>query len=93
MTKKNRFLSLALCATLAPSLGLFAQVQNINPQRHPHLAAAQASIAHASQHIDTAQHATHGQFGGHAERAKELLARAAQELKAGAEYDNQRHHR
>jgi hypothetical protein len=90
MIRKNLLGSLVLGAAFACGSAAFAQIQNINPQRHPNLAAAQASIAHASEHIDTAQRDTHGRFGGHAEKAKELLARAAQELKEGAEYNN--HH-
>jgi hypothetical protein len=71
---------------------MFAQgpAQNIDPNRHPHLASAQASIAHAYQKIDTAQQANRAQLGDHAQKAKELLVQASQELKEAAEYAN--HH-
>jgi hypothetical protein len=72
---------------------MFAQgpAQNIDPNKHPNLASAQASIAHAYQKIDTAQQANRDQLGDHAERAKQLLVQASQELKEAAEYAN--HHK
>lgn len=93
MTKKNLVLSMALCFAFAPSSLMFAQqpVQNIDPQRHPVLASAQSSIARAYQKIESAQQNNQDRLGGHAERAKQLLAEASHELKEAARYAN--HHR
>ena len=57
---------------------------NINPQRHGNLAEAQAAMVQAYDAIVRAQEVTHGQMAGHAERAKELLRDAANELNAAA---------
>lgn len=63
-------------------------VQNIDPDRHGNLAAAQGDIVDAYQRIQMAQGANNGQLGGHAARAKDLLAQADAELKAAAEFVN-----
>ncbi|MGB7754094.1 MAG: hypothetical protein WCF88_21260 [Candidatus Acidiferrales bacterium] len=63
-------------------------VQNIDPDRHGNLATAQGDIVDAYQRIQMAQGANNGQLGGHAARAKDLLAQADAELKAAAEFVN-----
>lgn len=92
---KTRYLlsSTVLLAVLTPSVAIFAQgpAQNIDPHRHPHLAAAQTSIAHAYQRIDTAQQGNRDHLGDHAQKAKDLLVRASEELKMAAEYANAHH--
>jgi hypothetical protein len=74
------------------SLGLFASgivvAQNINPHRHPNLAAAQRLIDDALGKIDAAQQANEYDMNGHAAKAKELLMQANRELKAAAETAN-----
>jgi hypothetical protein len=81
-----------MCSVMAASSWMFAQgpAQNIDPSRHANLAAAQRSIAHAYQKIDAAQQANRGQLGDHAQKAKDLLVQASQELKLAAEYANHR---
>lgn len=93
MTKRNLFCSAVLCAVLVPGSLMFGQgpAQDISAQRHPNLAAAQTSIAHAYQRIDQAQHGNNDQLGDHAQKAKDLLTQASQELKMAAEYANQHH--
>ena len=90
---KNLFCSAVMCAVLAPGLAMFGQgpVQNINPSHHANLASAQASIAHATQKIDAARQYNRERLGGHGQKAKDLLARASEELKLAAEYANQHH--
>ena len=92
MTKNNVIRTLVMCSVMAGTSMMFAQgpAQNIDPNKHPHLASAQTSIAHAYQKIDTAQQANRDQLGNHAQRAKELLIQASQELTAAAQYANQR---
>ncbi|MFM0305079.1 hypothetical protein PQQ99_33715 [Paraburkholderia sediminicola] len=65
-------------------------VENISSAYHGNLAAAQTSIRQAFRDIDAAQNANHGELGGHAERAKQLLDEASNELKAAAETANLR---
>ncbi len=93
MTNRNFFCSAVMCAVLAPGLAMFGQgpVQNINPRHHANLASAQTSIAHAYQKIGAAQGANGSRLGGHAQKAKDLLARASNELKLAAEFANQHH--
>jgi hypothetical protein len=95
MTKNNVVRAFVMCSVMAGSSVMFAQgpVQNVNSSKHPHLAAAQSSIAQAYQQIETSQRGYHDRLGGHVEKAKQLLAQASQELKAAAEYANAHQHK
>ena len=68
-------------------------VENINPQHHPNLAAAQRLSREAINPISAAQAANHYDMDGHAARAKELLEQANFELKLAAEAANRHAHR
>lgn len=75
-----------LCAGI-----LFAQAppaRNVNPARHPNIAAAQRLCDQAFQRISAAQAANEWDLGGHAEKAKALLDQAGRELKLAAEAAN-----
>jgi hypothetical protein len=65
---------------------LFAQkpVQNIDPGRHPNLAAAQRLCNDAFRKVVAAQQGNEWDLGGHAQRAKDLLTQASEELKLAA---------
>lgn len=65
--------------------------RDINPGRHPNLAAAQRLVDQAFGRIADAQRANEWDMDGHAQRAKELLDQASHELKAAAMAAN--HHR
>jgi hypothetical protein len=65
-------------------------VQNIDPQRHGNLAAAQGLVTGAFDKISEAQYANHDALGGHAARAKELLRQANEEIKLAAVAANHR---
>jgi hypothetical protein len=73
-------------------LGLFASGvvvgQNVNPNRHPNLAAAQQFIEQAMNKLDAAQQANEYDMHGHAAKAKELLSKAFEECKQAAEAAN-----
>ena len=58
--------------------------QNVNPGRHPNIAAAQRLTAQAYQKITAAQQANEFDMQGHAAHAKELLEQANNELRAAA---------
>ncbi len=92
MTKNHVIRTLVMCSVMASTSMLFAQgpAQNIDPNKHANLASAQRSIAHAYQKIDAAQQANADRLGDHAQKAKELLIQASQELKEAAEYANHR---
>lgn len=93
MTKNKLVRTIVMCSVMAASSMMFAQgpAQDIDASKHPNLASAQTSIAHAYQKIDSAQQANREQLGDHAQRAKDLLVQASRELKMAAEYAN--HHK
>jgi len=61
---------------------------NISPARHPHLAAAQQECRQAWNKLGEAQKANDWDMQGNAQRAKELLVQAGQQLKQAAESAN-----
>ncbi|WP_374387747.1 hypothetical protein [Sandaracinobacter sp.] len=83
--------ALALGLLAAPA-GAFAQepVQNIDPQRHGNLAAAQDLTRQAYDRLSLAQKENHNNLGGHADKAKELLRQANIEIRLAADAANQR---
>lgn len=62
--------------------------RNISGARHPNLAAAQRMSRQAWEKIVAAQQANEWDLQGHAQKAKELLDQANQELKLAAEASN-----
>ena len=90
---RNKFSRrLATLALLTGTVGLFAQAPlvDIDRNRHGNLWAAQKDIASAYEKVDAAQVANDSKLGGHAGKAKELLAQASRELKLAAEFANRR---
>jgi hypothetical protein len=63
-------------------------VEDISPKVHPNLAAAQKHVVEANAAIATAQKDNHYDMKGHAEKARQLLVEANNELKAAAEAAN-----
>jgi hypothetical protein len=63
-------------------------VQNVSAKRHPNLAAAQKLTDQAFNKITAAQQANEWDMDGHAQKAKELLDQANNELKKAAEAAN-----
>jgi hypothetical protein len=57
---------------------------NVNPNKHPNLAAAQRLATEAYAKVSAAQSANEWDMNGHAAKAKELLDQVNQELKAAA---------
>lgn len=62
-----------------------APVVTIDPSRHGNLAGAQESVIQAYMRIGEAQRDNGSHLGGHAQRAKELLAQANQEIGLAAD--------
>ncbi|HEX4005742.1 MAG TPA: hypothetical protein VHX60_06180 [Acidobacteriaceae bacterium] len=75
-------------------LGLFTTgagiAQQVNWSRHPNLAAAQRLTEQAFEKMSAAQGANEFDMGGHAQRAKDDLERANQEIQAAAGAANHR---
>jgi len=90
MMRANVVLRSLLGVTLLCGSIVLAQkpVQNVSSHRHPNLAAAQRLAEQAFQKIVAAQQANEFDMGGHAQKAKDLLEQANQELKQAAEAAN-----
>lgn len=90
MIKRKRVIRQVLIAAFLCAGITIAQepVQNIDRQRHPNLAEAQHLIAEANKRIIAAQNDNHEDMRGHAEKARDLLVRANEELKLAADAAN-----
>ncbi|MDR3701230.1 MAG: hypothetical protein P4L56_16405 [Candidatus Sulfopaludibacter sp.] len=64
----------------------YAQIpkKNVNPARHPNIAAAQRLSQQAFDKIVAAQQANEWDMQGHAQKAKDLLDQANKELRQAA---------
>jgi len=93
MTKVKLVLGSVLGAALICGGVAMAQkpVDNVNPNKHPNLAAAQRMSQQAWEKIKAAQQANEWDMQGHAAKAKELLDQVNQELKLAAEAANKNH--
>jgi len=87
---RKHFVKLFLAITLLCGAIALAQkpVENVNPHHHPNLAAAQRLSDQAYQKIVAAQQANEWDMQGHAQRAKDLLEQANNELKLAAQAAN-----
>lgn len=90
MTRTKVLSSVVLAGALACGGLVLAQGVDIDPSKHPALAEAQHHIQQAVVKIDEAQKSNKDELGGHAEKAKDLLAQADRELKAAAEFADHR---
>ena len=79
----------AVSLTLLGGAAAYAQGR-VSAQKHPNLAAAQRFIDDAVTKITAAQQANEWDMGGHAKKAKELLAEASAECKEAALAANKR---
>jgi hypothetical protein len=84
-------LALALLFGGLVSAQMKQPAENINPKRHPNLAAAQRLCDQAFEKIKAAQNANEWDLDGHASKAKELLDQASRELKQAALTANKEH--
>ena len=89
---KNLLMLLMGAVLLSAGIALAQKpVQDINPQHHPNLAAAQHHAEQAYHKIVEAQEANEWDMQGHAQKAKNLLDQANQELKLAAQAANKNH--
>jgi hypothetical protein len=91
MTRRSLAITEVLLLTLAFVGIMFAEapVVNIDPHRHGNMAAAQNYIVQAFQRLDRAQQANEDQLGGHAQRAKDLLMQADEQIRLAADVANE----
>jgi hypothetical protein len=83
--------SLAL-GTICVAVGVAQKpIENVNPGRHPNLAAAQRLSEQAYQKLVAAQRANEYDMGGHAQKAKELLDQVNREIAQAASAANHHH--
>ena len=89
---KLRIVLSVLAVALLCVASAFAQrpARNISPLVKPNLAAAQKLIVQAFDKISAAQVGNEFDLGGHAQKAKELLDQASDELKLAAQYANEK---
>ena len=89
---RTRVFAAVLGAALVIGGGAIAQrpKENVNPARHPNIAAAQRLSQQAWEKIVAAQEANEWDMQGHAKKAKELLDEVNRELKMAAESANRR---
>ncbi len=90
MTMKKVVASSVLSASLLFGGVAIAQkpARNVSPKRHPNLAAAQRLTDQAFNKIVAAQKANEFDLDGHAQKAKEFLDQADNELKQAARASN-----
>jgi len=84
---KTRFLTPVLGLLLLVAVVVVGQPPprtNINPGKHPNLAAAQDLMKRAFERIEQAQRANEWDMNGHAQKAKDLLDEASKELARAA---------
>ena len=91
LLKKRNYLLLQVFGLMLLA-GILALAQrpkdNINPARHPNLAAAQDLCTRAWERIGKAQEANEFDMQGHAAKAKELLDQVNHELRLAANAAN-----
>jgi hypothetical protein len=96
MTKKIQILTSLLSAVLFCVVTLAqAPVVDIDSSKHPNLADAQKHVVAANRSVELAQKDNRYDMQGHAEKARQLLVEANEELKkaaAAANADAQKKH-
>jgi hypothetical protein len=82
--RKNMIVTALAGTALLGGLAFAQPKTNVSPARHPNLAAAQRFSQQAYEKIVAAQQANEWDMQGHAQKAKDLLDQANNELKAAA---------
>ena len=83
--------ALSLTIVLAAPVGLALAKdppKKVSIAKHPNLAAAQKLVAQALEKLETAQKANEYDMDGHAQKVRELLQTANDEIKLAAEAAN-----
>lgn len=91
MKKTSFVLFIAFLLILSAALSYASPSRNVSSKRHPNIAAAQKLVRQAFEKIKIAQDKNEFDRDGHAQKAKELLDQANNELKQAAEAANDHH--
>jgi hypothetical protein len=83
--KKLLLVAVAGIALAVAGAAVATPKTTVSPVRHPNLAEAQRLCGQAWDKVRDAQAANKFGMGGHAERAKQLLEEASQEIKLAAD--------
>jgi len=86
-----KFQTLAMCAALAAAAVTSVPSLAGPEAHHPNIIAARNDVNHAIAKLENAQKANEYDMGGHAAKAKQLLAEALEEMRLAAEVDNAKH--
>ena len=90
MTTKWMLVGSVLCTGLIFGCASQADQPSVDiGERHGNLRSAQEHIVQAWRMVGEAQRDNNSRLGGHAERAKELLSQANEELRAAAGFANE----
>lgn len=87
LTHRLRIIALAVllgAVAVAVAIAQGPPARNVSGRRHPHIAAAQRLSHQAFEQIVQAQQANEWDMQGHAQRAKDLLDQANNELRQAA---------
>ena len=87
---KTYVLPAVLGCLLLGGIAIAQPKQNVSGARHPNIAAAQRLSKQAFEKILDAQRANEWDMQGHAQKAKELLEQASNELKLAAQAANKK---
>jgi hypothetical protein len=88
MKRTGVFATVIGTALLISGLAIAQPKKNVSAARHPNIAAAQRLTQQAWDKIVAAQQANEWDMAGHAQKAKELLDQANNELKQAATMAN-----
>jgi F0F1-type ATP synthase membrane subunit b/b' len=80
----KKTIAVIAASLMLTGVALAKPVRNVSAGRHPNIAAAQRLVAQAFAKISAAQSANEFDMKGHAQKAKELLEQANNELKEAA---------
>jgi len=89
--KPFRILTLTCLLSLCGLIHAQAPTVTVDPSRHGNLSSAQSDIVQAYASISEAQRDNDSQLGGHAQKAKELLLQANQEIALAAQQADANH--
>lgn len=90
MIKKMILVGSVVCTSLIFGCASYADQPQVDiGDRHGNLRGAQEHILQAWRLVGDAQRDNNSHLGGHAERAKELLSQASEELRAAADFANE----
>ncbi len=88
MTRTQVITAVLILLLVITGVAIAQPARNVSKARHPNIAAAQRLSQQAFERIVAAQQANEWDMGGHAQKAKNLLEEANNELKLAAQAAN-----